>query len=136
MPTWASVATKITFTLDSESTTTAWTISPNSTTVTFNETDSMYIVPTTGSITQVGFASSSDTLPTDAVTTGFAFFGTTVAYAASDSDYQISFWASTTNTTGVWGLYWNAQAATSDLPNGSFPVTIKTTPPTVLDVAK
>lgn len=78
-PSWATVATNITFTLDPDSTTTAWTISPNSTTVAFNYTESMYIVPTTGAFTQVGFSSSTDTLPTDAVTTGFTFFGTNVA---------------------------------------------------------
>ncbi|KAE9378162.1 hypothetical protein N431DRAFT_399624 [Stipitochalara longipes BDJ] len=131
-PSWATVATNITFTLDPDSTTTAWTISPNSSTVTFNSTESMYIIPTTGSFTQVGFSSSTDTLPTDAVTTGFTFFGTNVAYAASDSNYELMFWASATNTSGVYALYWNAAASTDDLINGSFPVTVKTTAPTVL----
>jgi hypothetical protein len=78
-PSWATVATNITFTVDPDSTTTAWTISPNSTAVSFNSTESMYIVPTTGSFTQVGFSSSNDALPTSAVTTGFTFFGTNVA---------------------------------------------------------
>jgi hypothetical protein len=75
----ATVATNVTFTLDADDTTTAWTITPNSTDVSFNATESLYIVPTTGAFEQVGFASSNDTLPTDAVTTGFSFFGTSVA---------------------------------------------------------
>jgi hypothetical protein len=131
-PSWATVATNVTFTLDPDSTTTAWTISPNGSAVTFNATESLYIVPTTGSFTQVGFASSNDSMPTGAVTTGFAFFGTSVAYTASDSDYELMFWASATNTSGIWALYWNAAAAASDMINGSFPVTVKTTAPTVL----
>ncbi|KAH8782454.1 hypothetical protein BGZ57DRAFT_239107 [Hyaloscypha finlandica] len=133
-PSWATVATNVTFTLDSDSTTTAWTISPNNSTVSFNSTKSMYIVPTTGSFTQVGFSSSNDTLPTDAVTTGFTFFGTSVAYAASDSDYEMMFWATATNTTGIYALYWNAAASNDDIVNGSFPVTVKATPPVVLTV--
>ncbi|KAN0108504.1 hypothetical protein V8E51_008246 [Hyaloscypha variabilis] len=131
-PSWATVATNITFTLDPDSTTTAWTISPSNSTVTFNSTESLYIVPTTGLFTQVGFSSSSATLPTDAVTTGFSFFGTNVAYAADESDYELMFWAAPTNSSGLYALYWDAAASTADLVNGSFPVTIKTTAPTVL----
>jgi len=156
-PSWATAATNITFTLDPDSTTTAWTISPNSTTVSFNSTKSMYIVPTTGDFTQVGFSSSNDTLPTYAVTTGFTFFGTNVAYvfslgtnipwitflkvtadpdiiryAANGSNYELLFWAAATNTSGLYALYWNAAASNGNMVNGSFPVTVKTTPPVVL----
>ena len=62
-------------------------------------------MPTNGSYTQVGFVSTNGTAPTGAVTTGFAFFGTQVAYAASDSDYELMFWATSTNETGIYGLY-------------------------------
>jgi hypothetical protein len=75
--------------------------------------------------------------------------GTQVAYAASESDYELLFWATSTNETGIYGLYvriypacsvlkevadckilqWNAAGSPS---NGSFPVVIKSTPPTVV----
>jgi len=129
-PSWTSVATNVTFILDPDDTTSAWTIQPNSTSVTFNATESIYIVPTSGEFTQVGFASSNDSLPTGAVTTGFSFYGTAVAYAASESDYELMFWANATNTSGIYALYWNA--GSNDTLDGAFPVTIKTTAPTVL----
>jgi hypothetical protein len=91
----------------------------------------MYIVPTDDSFTQVGFASSnSSSLPTGAVTTGFAFFGTSVAYAESDSNYELMFWGNTTTTDGVYALYWNA--GSSSAPTASFAVTVKITPPVAL----
>ena len=34
---------------------------------------------------------SNDTAPTGAVTTGFAWFGTQVAYAANESNYELLF---------------------------------------------
>ena len=55
-----------------------------------------------------------------------------VRYAASESDYEMMFYASATNTSGVYALYWNAVASTDDIVNGSFPVVVKTTAPTVL----
>jgi hypothetical protein len=84
----------------------------------------MYIVPTNGSFSAVGFASS---LPTGAVDTGFAFFGTNVAYAASSSNYKLLFWGSNTSVSGIYQLNWNAAATT--LPDSAFPVTVKTTAP-------
>ncbi|KUJ11842.1 uncharacterized protein LY89DRAFT_738487 [Mollisia scopiformis] len=127
----AGVSTNISFTLDPDDTTTAWTIQPNTTTnpnVSFNETLDMYIVPTDGSFTQVGFASSnSSSLPTGAVTTGFSFFGTNVAYVESSSNYDMMFWGNATTTDGIFALYWND--GSDDAPNGSFAVTVKTTPP-------
>lgn len=99
--------------------------------VSFNETLELYIVPTTGSFAQAGFVSASDnsSAPDGAVTTGFTWYGSTVAYAASDSDYQSMFWANVTEDPSVWELIWNA--ASTDLPTGSFPVTLKKTAPTV-----
>ncbi|CZR69398.1 uncharacterized protein PAC_19298 [Phialocephala subalpina] len=125
----ASVATNVTFTVDPDDTTVPWTITAKSSTVVLNATYSMYIVPTSGSFTQVGFASSNSTLPTGAVTTGFSFFGTNVAYAASSVDYELQFWANATTTDGIYALYWNA--ASTDVPSGAFSVTVKTTAPTV-----
>lgn len=134
-PSWASVATNISFTVDPASKTTAWTIAPNTTNsssnVTFNRTLSMYIVIASMDFQQVGFASSNDTLPSGATATGFTFIGTSAAYAASESDYQMQFWASTTNVTDLYALFWNG-GGNATTPNGSFPVVLKSTPPTVL----
>jgi hypothetical protein len=44
------------------------------------------------------------------------------------------FWATATNTTGIYALYWNAAASNDGIVNGSFPVTVKTTAPVVLTV--
>lgn len=65
------VQTNITFTEDPNDTTVPWTITANSSTVTFNETLYMYIVPDSGNMTQVGFAANGS-VPDGGVTTGFA----------------------------------------------------------------
>ena len=65
----------------------------------------MYIVP--GSYAQVGFVSSAASVPTGGTTTGFSWYGTVVAYAASASNWELKFNAESTNTTGVWQLMWN-----------------------------
>ncbi|TVY46607.1 hypothetical protein LOCC1_G001842 [Lachnellula occidentalis] len=120
--------TNITFAVDLTSTTTPWPITANSTSVTFNETLDLYIVPTNGSFTQVGFATNTS-VPTGGVTTGFGWYGKSVAYAASESDYQLRFWAANTTTTGVYALYWNDNTAVTEPIDGAFPVAIKSTPP-------
>ncbi|RDL37516.1 uncharacterized protein BP5553_04949 [Venustampulla echinocandica] len=110
-----------------------WQVHANSSTTSFNKILDfndilyMYIIPSSASFEQVGFATISD-VPAGGVTTGFTLFGKSVAYAASESSYQLGFWALATNTTGVYGLYWNAGTALE----GAFPVTIKSTPPTVV----
>ncbi|KAH6674327.1 hypothetical protein B0J14DRAFT_589746 [Halenospora varia] len=119
------VQTNITFTEDPNDTTVPWTITANSSTVTFNETLYMYIVPDSGNMTQVGFAANGS-VPDGGVTTGFAWFGKNVAYAASESDYEMMFWGLNTTTEGVFGLYWNG----GSLLDGAFPVTVKSTAPT------
>ena len=91
----------------------------------------MYIVPTAGLYSQVGFT-TTDNLPTDAVSTGFTWFGSSVAYVGSDSDYELLFSAVATNESEVYALYWNGAGST--VPDGSFPVTLKSTPPTVLSL--
>lgn len=90
------------------------------------------VVPTTGSIAPVGFVSVNDTssLPTGAVTTGFNWYGTQVVYAASDSDWELMFWAIPTNATGFWKLVWNAAA--TDVASTTTPVAIKRTGPTAI----
>jgi len=79
----------------------------------------MYIVPTGGVFEQIGFVSSADDLPADAVETGFAWFGTQVAYAANESDYELMFWANGTDDEAIWSLVWSSPD--TDKPNGSFP---------------
>jgi hypothetical protein len=114
--------------------TTPWTAAPNSTNTTFFPSTNpvLYIIPTSGSFAQVGFVDPNDTstAPTGAVTTGFTFFGTNVAYVGNDSSIQLQFWAQETNTTDVWALMWNAAGIAEDR---SIPVTLKSTPPTVLN---
>ena len=51
------------------------------------------------------------------------------AFAYSDSDYELQFVGAETNESDIYALYWNNGGT---LPNGSFPVTLKSTPPTVL----
>jgi hypothetical protein len=91
----------------------------------------LYIITTSGSFSQVGFLSTNDTASAGQTTSGFTFFGTSVAYAANDSDYQMKFWATSTNTTGVWKLMWNANG---NLESNSVPVVLKSTPPVSLTV--
>lgn len=140
---------------DSSSTTIPWTVSSNDSTITDSLT--LYIVPTSGSFTQVGFYESSNsstyhaftdlalqtqltlsspgsTLPTGAVTTGFTLFGASLAYQATDGSLELQFWAQATNTTGVWELIWNAGGEGGESVDGLAitPVTLKTMAPIVL----
>ena len=70
----------------------------------------LYIVPTDGSFSQVGFYSSSgnSSLPTGGTTTGFILFGNYLSYIASDGTMEQQFWAQATDTEGTWKLMWNA----------------------------
>jgi hypothetical protein len=92
----------------------------------------MYIVPTTNSFQQVGFvdlngdSNSSSSAPDGATTTGFKWYGTTVAYTTEDSQYEMQFWAVTTNITGLYTLHWNSNGSLHD---NATPVTVKSTPP-------
>ena len=97
-----------------------------STSSTFSSSPSLYIVPSSSSFAQAGFISSNSSTPSGAVTTGFTFFGTDVAYAPSSSSYEMQFWAQATNTTGVWALMWNQNGTLED---NSTPVTVKSIAP-------
>lgn len=116
--------------MDSSDSTVPWNITANSTTVSFNETLSLYIIPTEGSFAQVGYTTAAS-LPTGAVNVGFTLFGKTIAYSASESDLEMTFWAANSTTDGVYGLYWDAAAAPDSIPEGAKPVTVKTTTPTI-----
>ncbi|KAK2625166.1 hypothetical protein QTJ16_005535 [Diplocarpon rosae] len=128
----ATTSTVVNFSYDDADTSVPWTIASNTSSVTFNETLTLYIIPTSGTFAQIGFA-ANDSLPEGAVNTGFGFYGSAVAYAASESDYQLSFWAKATSTRGVFGLYWKATGTSR--PNGAFPVTVKNTAPVFPDFA-
>ena len=132
-PSNASVSPNVTFTIDSSDSTIPWTITANSSTVSFNETLSMYIIPTTGAFSQVGYSTNAS-LPDGAVNVGFSLFGKSVAYSASESDLELMFWAANSTTDGVYGLYWDASADASAIPDGAVPVVVKTTVPTIPSV--
>jgi hypothetical protein len=91
----------------------------------------LYIITTSGSSSQVGFLSANDTAAAGETTSGLTFFSMNVAYAANDSDYQMQFWATPTNKTGVWRLIWNANGKPK---TNSVPVVLKSTPPVTLAV--
>jgi hypothetical protein len=88
----------------------------------------LYIVTTDAAYEQVGFVSSNDSssAPDGAVTTGFTFFGTSVAYVDASSAYQLMFWAEETNTTDFYKLMWNAN---NQVEPNSVPVTLKSVAP-------
>ena len=76
--------------------------------------------------------------PAGAMTTGFVTYGPTVMVIAAETDsgedgndagkttYASEFWASATDTDGVWTLMWNEAGTAQD---NSVPLTIKTTAP-------
>lgn len=127
-----STATNVTFTVDPSDTAVAWTITANrtgqvNTTSPFTGSPMFYIVPSSGSFEQAGFVANTTNAPTGAATTGFAWFGTSVAYAASDSDYELSFSAVDTGIENLWKLYWNSDGTQYE---NSTAVILKKTPPT------
>ncbi|KAI9048531.1 hypothetical protein LZ554_007364 [Drepanopeziza brunnea f. sp. 'monogermtubi'] len=126
-PAGAAVSTNVTFTLDNADITVPWTISPSSSTVTFSSDLSMYIKPSNGSFTRVGFSTAAD-LPTGAINTGFTFYGTAVSHVSSDSSYELNFWANATTTPNAFALYWKSTGAT--VPSTAFSVVVKRTSPT------
>jgi hypothetical protein len=89
----------------------------------------MYIINASGSFSQVGFLAFNDSTTTGAVTSGFTWFGNNVAYATNSSDYEMQFWATSTNITGIWRLMWNVNG---QLESNSVPVALKSTPPLTL----
>ncbi|CAG8971486.1 hypothetical protein HYALB_00002070 [Hymenoscyphus albidus] len=105
-----------------------WTIVPTSPSVTFPEPPALYINPSEGSFQQVGFAPNSN-VPIGGVTSGFRFFGKSVAYESTSTDIQLQFYGKATEADGVFALYWNANITGSN-PD-AFPVQVKSTPPNV-----
>jgi hypothetical protein len=89
----------------------------------------LYIVPTTDAFEQVGFAANSSDIPDGAVTTGFGWMGTQVAYAESESNYLMQFWAIPSDDSGNFALYWNSNGSAIA---GAVPVTLKSVSPIAL----
>ncbi|KAH8588999.1 hypothetical protein B0O99DRAFT_342394 [Bisporella sp. PMI_857] len=130
-PALSSASTNITFTVDTNAAADPWYIAANTTdsvnsTAAFTGSPMFYIVPTDGSFEQAGFAANASAVPAGGKTTGFSWFGTSVAFAGSESDFEMAFWAVNTNTTGIWSLYWSKNNTNVD---NSVSIVLKSTPP-------
>jgi hypothetical protein len=115
----SSASTNITFTVDANASTAPWYIAANTTdsvnsTEAFTGSPLLYIVPTDGAFEQVGFTGNASAVPAGGTTTGFSWFGTSVAFAGSESDFEMAFWAVNTDTAGLWSLYWGKNNANVD----------------------
>ncbi|KAG4419638.1 hypothetical protein IFR04_007235 [Cadophora malorum] len=109
-------------TWDVGSTDTTWNATrANSTT----SIGSFFIVDTDSAFTAAGFLSSNSTTPTDAITTGFKVYGGQVVLV-SNGTLLSQFWATTTDTEGVYSLMWNSAGTSQD---NSVPVALKTMAP-------
>ncbi|KAN0099925.1 hypothetical protein V8E51_013700 [Hyaloscypha variabilis] len=99
-------------------TSTAW----NATTSNSTSVGSFFITPGS-SLGAVGFTSANTT--SAVTTTGFSLFGEQVVFV-NGSTYESQFWASSTDTDGVWALYWNSDGIEE---GSSVPVVLKTIGP-------
>ncbi|CAK7230092.1 hypothetical protein SCUCBS95973_007457 [Sporothrix curviconia] len=144
----AANLTAVTWTIDTSGTD-AWTVAANATAATANSTNStsaltsgsaFYIVSDSASadaFAQAGFVSDAASAPTGATTTGFVTYGPYVMVLEDDADgsgqetYVSEFWATTTDTDGLWTLMWNEAGTAQD---NSVPLTIKTTAPVVSEL--
>ncbi|KAH7403703.1 hypothetical protein BKA64DRAFT_744256 [Cadophora sp. MPI-SDFR-AT-0126] len=109
-------------TWDVSSTDSTWNVTESNTTISVG---SFYIVDTDSAFTAAGFLSSNSTTPANAVTTGFKIFGGQVALISNGSLLS-QFWATTTDTEGVYSLMWNSDGTSQD---NSVPVALKTMAP-------
>lgn len=109
----------------------AWDVTTDSTTTwnvsTSNSTSVGNFFIDTSTYAPAGFTSTNTTLSTNTTTTGFSLFGGQVVFVV-DSQYESQFWAQTTDTDGVWAVYWNANATAED---NSVPIVVKTLAPSV-----
>ncbi|KAH8790378.1 hypothetical protein F5882DRAFT_460885 [Hyaloscypha sp. PMI_1271] len=103
--------------------TTATSTTWNATTSNSSSVGSFFITPTS-SFAAAGFTSSNNTT-SSIVTTGFSLFGEQVVFV-NGSTYESQFWASSTDTDGVYALYWNSDGIEE---SGSVPVVLKTIAP-------
>ncbi|CAK7232346.1 hypothetical protein SBRCBS47491_008238 [Sporothrix bragantina] len=135
----AANLTAVTWTIDTSGTD-AWTVAANTTASTTNSSSSLtsgstfYIVSDStsdDSFAQAGFVSDASSAPTGATTTGFVTYGPFVMVLDDTDDsgketYVSEFWATETDTDGLWALMWNEDGSAQD---NSVPVTLKTTAP-------
>lgn len=66
-----------------------------------------YIRPTADEVLPVGFTGNGITVPDDAVTTNFIFYGKYLMWEYNDGTLSDSFRAKETNVTGVYELYYD-----------------------------
>lgn len=126
----SSNSSNVTFTIDSSNPTASpWYVAANDTdsnsTSKISGNPMFYIVTTSNSFEQAGFATNSSAVPTGGATTGFTWFGKAIAMV-TDNEYQSSFWAVNTSVSGLWSLYWGTNVTGSD---DVFPVVLKNTAP-------
>ncbi|KAJ5886668.1 uncharacterized protein N7473_009342 [Penicillium subrubescens] len=101
--TYGSVTTDVTFVIeDTEVITTATTSG-----VTLDSDTLFYIRPIANQVLPVGFTGNGVTVPDDAVTTNFIFYGTYLMWEYDDGSLSDSFRARETNVTGVYELYYD-----------------------------
>ena len=101
--------------------------STDTNTTTTTTASTFYIITTVNAFSPVGFISSNETAPSGVETIGFTLYGSDVMFI-SGSTLEAQFWAMATNTTDEWEIMWNVNGANQD---GSVPVTLKTTAPTI-----
>ncbi|CAK7206292.1 hypothetical protein SEUCBS139899_009080 [Sporothrix eucalyptigena] len=133
----ASNFTAVTWTIDTTGTD-AWTVSANTTAATNSSTlssgSTFYVVTDSSSddsFAQAGFVSDASDAPSGATTTGIVTYGPYVMILEDTDDkdtYVSEFWATQSDTDGVWTLMWNEAGTAQD---NSVPVTLKTTAPVV-----
>lgn len=134
--------TAVTWTIDTTGAD-AWTVAANTTSATTtNSTSSLtsgssfYVVTSSDSsdsFAQAGFVSDTSDAPTGSTTTGFVTYGSYVMVidenAEDQETYVSEFWATQSDTEGLWTLMWNEAGTAQD---DSVPVTIKTTAPVAM----
>ncbi|KAJ5153178.1 uncharacterized protein N7482_009656 [Penicillium canariense] len=100
---YGSITTDVTFVItDTEMITTATTSG-----VTLDSDTLLYIRPTDDEVLPVGFTGNGITVPSDAVTTNFIFYGTYLMWEYGSGSLSDSFRAKETNVTGVYELYFD-----------------------------
>jgi hypothetical protein len=75
--------------------------------VTLDSDTLFYIRPIANQVLPVGFTGNGVTVPDDAVTANFIFYGTYLMWEYDDGSLSDSFRAKETNVTGVYELYYD-----------------------------
>ncbi|OJD38658.1 cytochrome p450 protein [Diplodia corticola] len=121
-PSNVSVASNITFSWDSSSGPIG--ISPNSSNVTFGQSQYFYINPNGSAFDSVQI---SDSAPSDSYTdTGFVFYGNWLFWKSDAGKLESKFYATPSDENGVWTLKWNAGSSDDGT---SVPISLRTIAP-------